>query len=410
LNPISATSISSSNVDRLCLVTGVTGFIGGAIVAQWLESQRETNALLLMVRADTTELGLQRVHDAVIKFLEDPSLIEKITLDNILLGDFAQTQSFLNDPRIGQITEVINSGAIATFGASNDIWPVNVDGPFALARAVVNNHGFRRFVQVGTAMCCGILANQTVSENYRAPENAEHAVPYTKSKIAIEERLMNELPHLPLVIARPSIVMGHTKFGCTPNPSLFWIFRIARALRTFTCNPTDVVDIVPVDFVASSLLLLLEKPQLHHQRFHLSAGKQYSNEFLQIEAAIAQGLNVPTIAAEYQQQSITQIRKLAPQFPALLGPCVDFIVMRAIEQYGQFAALNLTFDNSHLLREIEEATAQGVPNIVQPRQFISYAGLCALTAESGPIFEQMRFDFKGYNPSLLDKIMARLFG
>jgi nucleoside-diphosphate-sugar epimerase len=220
LNPISATSISSSNVDRLCLVTGVTGFIGGAIVAQWLESQRETNALLLMVRADTTELGLQRVHDAVIKFLEDPSLIEKITLDNILLGDFAQTQSFLNDPRIGQITEVINSGAIATFGASNDIWPVNVDGPFALARAVVNNHSFRRFVQVGTAMCCGILANQTVSENYRAPENAEHAVPYTKSKIAIEERLMNELPHLPLVIARPSIVMGHTKFGCTPNPSL----------------------------------------------------------------------------------------------------------------------------------------------------------------------------------------------
>jgi nucleoside-diphosphate-sugar epimerase len=352
---------------------------------------------------------LKRAHEAIVKFLKVPALIEKVTIANILLGDFAQTKLFLNDPRVAQITEVINSGAIATFGASNDIWPVNVDGPMALARAVAGNVGFRRFVQVGTAMCCGILSNQTVPEDYRAADDAEHAVPYTKSKIAIEEQLMNELPQLPLVIARPSIVMGHTQFGCTPNPSLFWIFRIARALRTFTSNPTDVIDIVPVDFVASSLLLLLEKPQLHQQRFHLSAGAKFSNEFQQIEAAIAQGLNAPTIAGEYQKQSIAQIRKLVPQFPKLLGPCVDFVVMRAIEQYGQFAALNLTFDNTHLLHEIAQATAAGTPNIVQPRPFISYAGLCARTAEGGAIFEQMRFDFKGYNPSLMDKIMARVF-
>jgi nucleoside-diphosphate-sugar epimerase len=388
----------------------VTGFIGGAIAAQWLESTRDPKNLLLLVRAKTTEIGLQRAREATGKFLHNQALLEHLTQNNILLGDFAEAESFLKDSRVLRITEVINSGAIATFGASNDIWPVNVNGPMALAKAVVNNPGFHRFVQVGTAMCCGMLSNQTVHENYRAPEDAEHAVPYTKSKIAIEERLRNELPQLPLVIARPSIVMGHSTMGCTPNPSLFWIFRIARALRTFTANPTDVLDVIPVDFVASSLLLLLEKPQLHEQRYHISSGPKYINEFQEIEMAVAQGLNAPSIAAEYQKKTIAQIRELTPQFPKLLGPCVDFVVMRAIEQYGQFAAMNLTFDNSHLLREINEATAANTVGVVQPRKFSSYAGLCARTAEDGQIFEQMRFDFKGYNPSLLDKVMARLFG
>jgi nucleoside-diphosphate-sugar epimerase len=404
------TDISTPTNSRLCLLTGVTGFIGGTIAAQWLESNREPEALLLLVRAKTTAVGLERAREAIGKFLSDQALLESITETNILLGDFAEADVFLRDPRVKNITEVINSGAIATFGASNDIWPVNVNGPMALARAVVGNPGFRRFVQVGTAMCCGMLSNQTIHENYRAPNDAEHAVPYTKSKIAIEEQLMTELPQLPLVIARPSIVMGHSTMGCTPNPSLFWIFRIARALRTFTANPTDVLDVIPVDFVASSLLLLLEKPQLHEQRYHISAGPEFINEFQEVEAAVAAGLNAPSIAAEYQKKTIAQIRELTPQFPKLLGPCVDFVVMRAIEQYGQFAAMNLTFDNAHLLREIAEATAAGTPGIVQPRKFSSYAGLCARTAESGAIFEQMRFDFKGYNPTLLDKVMARLFG
>jgi nucleoside-diphosphate-sugar epimerase len=404
-----STHFTDNLAHRLCLLTGVTGFIGGTVAAQWLESSRDPASLLLLVRAKSIAQGLDRAREATGKFLVHKELVSRITEANILLGDFAEAEVFLRDPRVAKITEVINSGAIATFGASNDIWPVNVDGPMALARAVKDNVGFRRFVQVGTAMCCGMLSNQTIHENYRAPDDAEHAVPYTKSKIAIEEQLMKELPQLPLVIARPSIVMGHTTLGCTPNPSLFWIFRIARALRTFTANLTDVLDVVPVDFVASSLLLLLEKPHLHEQRYHLSAGPKFIDQFHEIEAAVSRGLNRSSVSDEYQKKTIAEIKLLAPQFPKLLGPCVDFVVMRAIEQYGQFAAMNLTFDNGHLLKEIEEATDVGTAGIVQPRKFSTYAGLCARTAESGAIFEQMRFDFKGYNPGLMDKILARLF-
>jgi pimeloyl-ACP methyl ester carboxylesterase len=65
-------------------------------------------------------------------------------------------------------------------------------------------------------------------------------------------------------------------------------------------------------------------------------------------------------------------------------------------------------ENSNTDRDFEPPS--GAPNIVQPRQFVSYAGLRARTAENEAMFEQMRFDFKGYNPSMMDKIMARLFG
>jgi nucleoside-diphosphate-sugar epimerase len=397
-------------MQRLCLLTGVTGFIGGELAAQWLQSDRPVESLLLLVRAKTPELGLARARESVARFVDDPASVERLTENNILLGDYTSALVFLQDPRVDSITEVINSGAIATFGSDKDITKVNIDGPMQLARRVVLNPGFRRFVQVGTAMCCGPLSHQTVHEDYVAPKGTRHIVPYTQSKIDIEQRLANELPNLPLVVARPSIVMGHSRKGCGPNPSLFWIFRLARALKTFTCDHDDVLDVVPVDYVASSLLLLLEKAQLHAVRYHISAGEGYTNSFGEVEQAVAAGLGEPSMHETYQKQSLEGIRKLMPRFPELIGPCVDFVVMRAIEQYGQFAVLSLKFDNSRLLREISEAQAAGTPGVVPARAFTDYAGLCARTALDQPIFEQMRFDFKGYSPHVLDRVMARLFG
>jgi nucleoside-diphosphate-sugar epimerase len=399
---------------RLCLLTGVTGFIGGELAAQWLQSNRRVESLLLLVRAQSPETGLARVRESIARFLpasdDSQGLLASLTDKNILLGDYTSSLVFLQDPRIGRITEVINCGAIATFGSDKDISKVNVDGPMQLARRVVNNPGFRRFVQVGTAMCCGPLTRRTVHEDYVAPSGTKHIVPYTQSKIDVELRLANEVPGLPLVVARPSIVVGHTRMGCAPNPSLFWIFRLARALKTFTCGPDDVIDVVPVDFVAASLLLLLEKPVLHEKRYHLSAGEVFTNSFGDIERAVAAGLGEPSMHGVYQRQDIEGVRKLMPRFNELIGPCVDFVVMRAIEQYGQFASLSLKFDNTRLLREIAEAQAAGMPGVLPARPFTSYAGLCARTAEGQPIFEQMRFDFKGYSPHMLDRVMARLFG
>jgi thioester reductase-like protein len=105
---------------RLCLLTGVTGFIGGELAAQWLRSNRRVESLLMLVRAHSPEAGLARVRESIARFLpasdDSQGLLGSLTDKNILLGDYTSTLVFLQDPRIGQITEVINCGAIATFG------------------------------------------------------------------------------------------------------------------------------------------------------------------------------------------------------------------------------------------------------------------------------------------------------
>ena len=51
-------------------------------------------------------------------------------------------------------------------------------------------------------------------------------------------------PELPLVIARPSVVVGHTELGCGPSSSIYWFYRTVDALRriTFPLESYDDVD------------------------------------------------------------------------------------------------------------------------------------------------------------------------
>ena len=65
---------------------------------------------------------------------------------------------------------------------------------------------------------------------------------------------------LPLVIARPSIVVGDRYSGWTPAFNvIYWPLRaFARGmLDEVPANPDGVVDVVPVDYVADALVHLL---------------------------------------------------------------------------------------------------------------------------------------------------------
>src|SRR5262249_34059833 len=116
---------------------------------------------------------------------------------------------------------------------------------------------------------------------------ARHVVEYTSSKAECEMLLENTAPELPLVVARPSIVIGHTRLGCLPSASLFWFYRTVDLLRRYTRPLETYEDVVPVDWVAQALLFLLFKPTLRHRRYHVSAGTTSSVSWHEIAEAFA---------------------------------------------------------------------------------------------------------------------------
>lgn len=364
------------------LITGATGFLGGAIAAQLLEQGR-ADEMLLLVRAATPEEGLQRMVERLRLFEVPEERIAQLSADHLLLGDLSSALSPREDSRLAHVTELINCAAVASFGNHPRIWSTNVDTTLAFAAQAATWPSLRRFLHVGTAMSCGFQAPSPVLEDYDAGADAEHVVPYTASKAAVEARIKSELPDLPLVVARPSIVIGHTRLGCKPSPSIFWVFRMARALGIFLCAPDDRVDVIPVDYCASALLSLATKPQLQHGRYHISAGADASCSFREIDAGIAQALGVaPT--KDYRQVGIDEIAALQPRFQELFGRCIPWLMLQAIELYGGFASLDILFDNRYLL-------AEGIP---PPPRFTDYIGVCALSADGSTIAEQMKVDFK----------------
>jgi thioester reductase-like protein len=215
------------------------------------------------------------------------------------------------------------------------------------------------------------------------PDAVEHLVPYTASKLAIEEKLRAELPALPLLVVRPSIIVGHTRFGCTPSGSIFWVFRMAHALKQFTCDLAERIDVVPVDYCAHVVVALTFKAQLKYDLYHVSSSCA-SCSFDEIDAAYARAAGLAPMGKTYRKIGIDELSGLAGQCQEQLGIINRRLLTRALRAYGAFAELDFVFDNQRLLEE-------GLP---APMRLDKYIDRCVETSAEVGIQEQMASDFK----------------
>jgi len=365
------------------LITGSTGFLGGAVTVNFL-NRHETVRLLLLVRGTSREEGLNRVKANLRKFGLADTQLEILTTENILLGDLGAADRFIHDSRLEDVTHVLNCAALASFGTNPHIWKVNVDGTFAFARRMSEVAGLKRFVHVGTAMSCAPEANSLVTESELRTQRDQHIVEYTWSKATVEKMMLEQLPDFPLVIARPSIIVGHSLWGCGPSSSIFWVFRMALALGKFTCDLDDRIDVVPVDYCADALELLLTADNVDKNIIHISAGLNSSVTFAEIDKAMAEASGDRPIAETYRKVSVSELAKSKASFDTLFGPCNKRIMLRAMNLYGHFSKLNVVFSNDKLLE-----LGMGPSS-----RFTDYIDKCVATTRDFTVAELMEVDFK----------------
>ena len=365
------------------LITGATGFLGGAVAVNLLKKS-ENNRLLLLVRGDSPAEGLSRLQSNLAKFGVAQDLLKLLTTDNILIGDLAEPERFTADPRLDSVTHVLNCAAVASFGANPYIWKVNVEGTFTFASRMNQVSGLKRFIHVGTAMSCAPEANTLVTESKLSTLRDQHIVEYTWSKATVEKMMSEMLPELPLVIARPSIVVGHSDHGCTPSPSIFWVFRMALTLGKFMCELDDRIDVVPVDYCADALELLLTAENVDKSIIHISAGLNSSVTFAEIDKAMAKASGNAPVGESYQKVNYRELAESKKNFASLFGPCNERIVLRAMNLYGHFSKLNVVFCNEKLLE-------LGMP---PSSKFTDYLHRCVTSTQDSTIAELMAVDFK----------------
>ncbi|MDE1467175.1 SDR family oxidoreductase [Aurantiacibacter sp. D1-12] len=231
------------------LVTGAAGLIGGDVCARLVA---KGHAVTGMVRRNPEVRG------------NDGALVEGVTT---VSGDVTLPLMGL-EPEPHDV--VIHCAASLEFDApEEELQAINVEGTKnALAYA---KEAGAAFLHVSTAYVCGQVSG-AVPEG-PVPADTQFTNRYEASKARAEAAVAAS--GLPFAVARPSIVLGHSKTGVIRDfPSLCNVFRLmARGKVTqFPCVPGSTLDLVPIDHVAEGIARLAERMnEANGAYFHLVA-------------------------------------------------------------------------------------------------------------------------------------------
>src|SRR5256885_15269266 len=92
------------------LLTGATGFLGGAIAAALLDSARWRD-LLVLIRAANAAEGKARLAECMQRFALEPRLVARIEAEQILCGDLCSASPFRDPARAAAGSEAGNLAA-----------------------------------------------------------------------------------------------------------------------------------------------------------------------------------------------------------------------------------------------------------------------------------------------------------
>jgi len=379
----SSTRMHVVGIDRLVL-TGATGFIGGTVLVTLMNAGL-IERLVCLVRAANKAEALTRLRVSAIRCGLPHVRAQRLTEANVIVGDLGGDFTEADLARLTEASHVINCAAMASFSTNPQVLEINVRDTLRFASHFAGSKTLRRFLHVSTAMACGTQCSPVVPEStfaYTGNESeTNHLVPYTQSKRDIERLLRVYYPSLPVVVVRPSIVVGHTVLGTLPSASIFWVFRVVHGARRFSAKAMTRLDVVSVDDCARALALLAVKPKLAFDTYHVSAGSE-APTIGQIIGAMDEATGIS--GKRYSICAPRDFRRIACEVVGRQDSGVARLIEHALGLYAGFANLDYQFDNSRLREEIG----------FEPLPFVDYVSECVRTSRGVGIVEQMRWDFK----------------
>ncbi|CAJ7931254.1 NAD-dependent epimerase/dehydratase family protein [Burkholderia pseudomallei] len=373
VSPASAPA-AAAHVDRVVL-TGATGFIGGAVLVS-LVNAGLLDRVVCIVRACDRAHALARLRAAALRSGLAPYWAERLSEANVIAGELGGALADADAAHIALASHVIHCAGVASLADARIVNETNVGATLRFARRFAGSRRLQRFVHVGAAFACGLRARGTIREDDTPARGREiDFAPYTRGKRDAEAQL--RALGLPLVVVRPSCVVGHTLLGTQPSASTFWMFRIVHAARRFTARPMARIDVIAVDDCARALMLLALKPSLAHDTYHVSAGDE-APTVTQIVRAMDEAVGLDD-EPRYALCSPAEFPSIARDVLGRRDAPRERVIRRALQSYAAFAELDHVFDNARVRREID----------FEPLPFVDYVNECMRTSRGIDVLAQM---------------------
>jgi thioester reductase-like protein len=328
------------------LVAGATGFIGREIVRRLLAEGRRVIAL---ARARGGQPGVARVASAV-----RPPAGARL---EVVEGEFgapgsglgATTRSWLRET----VETIINCAGDTSFVPRSmaSFRAGHVEGPRELVEQLQGGR-LRRVGHLSTAFVCGNRSG-VVLESERDVGQGFHN-PYERVKLEAETSMRDTGRQLgvDVRVLRPSIVVGQAPgtSGGGPSQLLFGLIRLAAAVAQAVDGaevavrvpmaPDARFNIVPLEYVAAAVVLLVEHPEGAGETFHLVARDAPTNR--EMLAMITARLGLRGI-------SLVDPRGGALDEPSPLEARIE----RMLAGYRDYLAQDVRFDDANARRLLD---------------------------------------------------------
>jgi len=337
-------------------LTGSTGYIGAHIAAILLD--RHTDRLNLLVRAKTEQEANERLWHALQLHLDFPQFREALEMRiNVFRGDLTDPRFGLGDAEytrlVGTTESVIHCAASLNRKSEKSCLNVNLRGTLEvaqLARRAQDVHGLRRFSQVSTVAVAGTRSHEVVTEDSSIDWNRSDYDPYARTKKFCEHMVRELLPEVPRMVFRPSIVLGDSRRAETTQFDMVRAFVFLAGLPLLPFRSSDRIDIVPVDYVAESIVALHQKPDPMHEIYHLSSGTG-AETFGQLTRVIAQasGKMEPLYWPELEHPFSSAVNWLAG-YRGEFGRSASLLKV-----FMPYLVWDTVFDNSRIVGEMGRA-------------------------------------------------------
>jgi long-chain acyl-CoA synthetase len=258
------------------LLTGATGFIGTQIARRLILASDAR--IVAFVHADTREDALRALKRA---WWDWPELVDAIGRRvEALAGDVVAPDLGLDPASYAdltrRITHVIHTAAdLRLDGSYDELRRANVEGTarvLALARAAHHDHGLSRFAHLSTAYVCGRRSGSISEASLSADSGFWNA--YERSKYEGEKLVQAAVAELPVSIFRPGMVVGDSTTGAIKTfNTVYYPLRLylTEKLRALPARPDVRLNLIPVDYVADTVVGLLDDPRAIGLTFHLTA-------------------------------------------------------------------------------------------------------------------------------------------
>jgi long-chain acyl-CoA synthetase len=304
-------------VSGAVLLTGATGFLGMEVMQRLVEEQQQE--VIALVRARDEGEAHARL-DAVVGRLYDspPPAYESVrALPADLLSDGLGLTAKHRREILARTSVIVHCAASIRFDLPLDeAMRTNAGGAekiLDLAEELQRVGRLEQVVHVSTAYVAGRhegLFRETDLDLGQTFRNT-----YEQSKLEAEKRIRAR--ELPVLVTRPSIIVGESYSGWTPAFNvIYWPLQaFARGLiDQVPADPNGIVDIVPVDYVADAIACLTQQCR-GRGTIHLVAGKRATTVTKLVElAASSLDKQAPKVVAPDESSNIEGADAFLPYF------------------------------------------------------------------------------------------------